>query len=137
MKTLIGQSPQTAQDFGTDLIYRLAHRLRDPAEKRPRRKDFLEALYAAKWRHADGRQPSALWLELTDLLLDDRDTARAIAVARDVTAPESRVILAVEHRFAPMFAACLPTGATSARPWSRNSPNSVRRLSASRLRSRS
>jgi tetratricopeptide (TPR) repeat protein len=98
-------SPETVQAFGTDIVYPLAHRLGEQAESAPLHSTLLETLYAARWRHPDGRQPSTLWIELAGMRLDAGDLGGAIAVAGDVTAPESLVTLAVEQRFAAVSAA--------------------------------
>jgi tetratricopeptide (TPR) repeat protein len=105
LERLTIRSPETARRLRSFAIDALAERLRARPEQHALRVTFLQSLHTAEWRRPDSRQPSALWLELTGLLLDAGDTAGAIAVARDITAPEQLVTLAVEHRFHPVFAA--------------------------------
>jgi beta-barrel assembly-enhancing protease len=71
-----------------------AHRdLNDPL------RTMLQALYDARWRLSDGSEPSAMWLELTRLLLKQSNNDAAVDVASHITSPYVLIGMRADNRY--------------------------------------
>ena len=60
---------------------------------------LLSALFDAKWRYQHRGEPSELWRELALLLLEERDTPKALEVVERITAANSIVRMRADRRF--------------------------------------
>jgi tetratricopeptide (TPR) repeat protein len=60
---------------------------------------MLQALYAIRWRDSDGTEPSALWVELTRILLEQGDRDAAADVASHITSPYFLIGIHADNRY--------------------------------------
>ena len=60
---------------------------------------MLQALYAARWRDSDGDEPSALWVELTRILLEQGERDAAADVASHITSPYVLIGMHADNRY--------------------------------------
>jgi hypothetical protein len=64
---------------------------------------LLEALYERRWHPTDGTTASALWRELTRLLLESHESGRAQEVAILVDEPDDIIGMRADRRFDPIM----------------------------------
>lgn len=109
VQVLAKRAPDKLQSLDDRTVYRLNADLRKQSAPATERIAYLQALFDANRLTEDGRQPSGLWLDLTQLRLDQGDLPAAIATARRISSASELLSLQVDRRFDPVVAA-LPSG---------------------------
>lgn len=105
LRVLAAQAPNQIQYLNSEAIYRLNMDLEKQGAPAAARIDFLQTLFAAGYRLADGREPSGLWFDLALLRLEQGDLPAAIQAARRITSASDLMLLQIDARFAPVVAA--------------------------------
>jgi tetratricopeptide (TPR) repeat protein len=67
------------------------------------RLDLLQALFALRWRPAEGSQTAAWWVELCSLLLEQNRTQEAIQVAAIIEDPRDIIAFRADRRYRPLL----------------------------------
>ncbi len=64
---------------------------------------MLELLYEIRWKPSSGREPSALWRELSLLQLNKNQLDQAMDIAAHVTDPYDVIVMRADSRYRPLF----------------------------------
>ena len=64
---------------------------------------MLALLYEIRWKPSSGREPSALWRELSLLQLNKNQLDQAMDVASHITDPYDVIVMRADNRYKPLF----------------------------------